>query len=157
MAVLKVSIFGDVLELEGMKVEENKFKTQNWVIEIYQSEGKQFCRFTEPIPFDTYVKKGYLLSDSENSFIDELTEVLAIEGEEREAIVRESLYKYWITHPDLVRKYNFEDFLAAYMNDELEIDLSDYVTDMINVQWLEKVVNFCKSVPKKEFECWIEE
>lgn len=157
MAVLRVNINGEVLELEGKRVSADEFRTQNWTIKLYQKDNKQLCKFTEPIPFDTYIKKGYLLSDSENSFIDELTEVLAIEGEEREAIVRESLYKYWITHPELVRKYSFEDFLDAYTRDELEVDLSDYVTDMVNVQWLERVVNFCESVTEKEFECWIEE
>jgi len=178
MAVLKVNINGEVLELEGKKVSADEFRTQNWAIKLCQKDNKQLCKFTEPIPFDTYIKKGYLLSDSENSFIDELIAVLAIEGEERETIVRESLYKYWITHPELVRKYSFEDFLDAYMRDELEIDLSDYVADvefadtllwlmckcfsmpmfrLMYLKWLERVVNFCKSVTEKEFECWIEE
>lgn len=43
------------------------------------------------------------------------------------------------------------------MRDESEIDLSDYGTDMVNVQWLERVVNFCKSVTEKEFECRVVE
>ena len=167
MAVLKVNINGEVLELEGKKVSADEFRTQNWAIKLCQKDNKQLCKFTEPIPFDTYIKKGYLLSDSENSFIDELIAVLAIEGEERETIVRESLYKHWITHPELVRKYSFEDFLDAYMRDELEIDLMvnvqvfqirfKYVTTIMWLMWLERVVNFCKSVTEKEFECWIEE
>jgi hypothetical protein len=157
MAVLKLDFFGDTLELEGIRLTENEFRTTNWIIKLYEKDGKQFCRFTEPIQLETINNLEYLYSDSEIAFVDSITQLLAIDDDEAEELEQEFLYEYWSKHDDLRCKYTFDEFLEAYMTDELEHDLSDYVEDMLEAHWLNEVKEFFENIHNQEFECWIEE
>lgn len=157
MAVLKIDIYGDILELEGILLTENEFRTTNWVIEKESYNGKNYCRFTEPIRLETINNLEHLYDDSELAFVDNVTQLLAIGDDEAEELEQAFLYDYWSKHDELRCKYTFEDFLDAYMMEELDFDLSDYVEDMLEAHWLNKVREFFENIHKQEFKCWVEE
>jgi len=156
MAVLKIDIYGYILELEGI-LTENEFRTTNWTLKLYEREGKKLCRFTEPIHLETISNPDYLYSDSELAFVDNVTQMLAVDDDEAEELEQAFVYEYWSKHDDLRCKYTFEDFWDAYMTEELEFDLSDYVYDMLEAHWLSEVRDFFENISKEEFECRIEE
>jgi hypothetical protein len=155
MAVLGIDFYGDTLELEGIRLTENEFRTTNWIIKLYEKDGKHFCRFTEPIQLETINNPEYLYSDSEIAFVDSITQLLAIDDDEAEELEQEFLYEYWSKHDDLRCKYTFDEFLEAYMTDELEYDLSDYVEDMLEAHWLNEVREFFENIHNQEFEYFI--
>jgi len=157
MAVLKIDIYGDILELEGILLTENEFRTTNWVIKLFEKDGKKYCRFTEPIQLETINNLEYPYSNSELAFVDNVTQLLAVDDDEAEELEQAFLYDYWSKHDELRCKYTFEDFLDAYMMEELDFDMSDYVEDMLETHWLNEVRKFFGNIHKQEFECWVVE